>query len=85
MQVFLARKHLNDNFHIRYSEHLGKFCNPEGYVATVSTVGTVKGDAGVALQKFPESKIIMIKIIIKTNFSTVKGVALKNSSKYRHF
>ena len=77
MQVFLARKHLNDNFHIRYSEHLGKFCNPEGYVvATVSTVGTVKGDAGVALQKFPESKIIMIKII-KTNFSIVKGVALK--------
>ena len=84
MQVFLARKHLNDNFHIRYSEHLGKFCNPEGYVVTVSAVGTVKGDAGVALQKFPESKIIMIKII-KTNFSTVKGVALKNSSKYCRF
>ena len=53
-------------------------------MATVSTVGTVKGDTGVALQKFPESKIIMIKII-KTNFSTVKGVALKNSSKYCRF
>ena len=41
----------------------GIIFNPEGYVvATVSTVGTVKGDAGVALQKFPEYKII-IKII----------------------
>ena len=53
-------------------------------MVTVSAVGTVKGDAGVALQKFPESKIIMIKII-KTIFSTVKEVALRNSSKYCRF
>ena len=53
-----------NNLHIRLKEtlsNLGKFCNPDGYVASVSAVGTVKGDTRVALQKFPENKQIKFK------------------------